>query len=436
MQSISGAMQQRFLGADAAALTVIDVDAHFEPGDDWLDPYPDLAKRLPKLDPGAARGRRDRRRPAARRRPPAQRPPFDAAGAAGLAVLFGQEKTARKRAARRVRRQEPVPGRERAGALEVDGRAGHPSPERDLPGRHRLPGVQVEDLASAPGSDPHGEHLAGRHLCRGERAAAAGDGAGVQLDSTGRVEELARMRRRGSRIFLIPAYPVNGVPPIHPSWDRVCGQAATDARHGADAAYRLRAHALRSGLGEPRRRSHADAHVRQRHRHVAPKTLLNAHGLQRRVRALSEADGAARGSRHRLAAVHVPGDRRPDLADREVVPRQVPACREAERVPRAQREGDAALRRQRPPLVASWPSCRRRCWSSRRTSRTSRVSPIRPTTSAARWRRAPAAERAAFARRHDGGRVRADGAAADALIRVGRSSGARPKSIVARFDEH
>lgn len=53
MQSISGSMQQRFLGADAAALTVIDVDAHFEPGDEWLLPYPDLARRLPKLDPGA-----------------------------------------------------------------------------------------------------------------------------------------------------------------------------------------------------------------------------------------------------------------------------------------------------------------------------------------------------------------------------------------------
>ena len=30
---------------------VIDVDAHFEPGGDWLAPYPDLAARLPKLEP-------------------------------------------------------------------------------------------------------------------------------------------------------------------------------------------------------------------------------------------------------------------------------------------------------------------------------------------------------------------------------------------------
>ena len=32
---------------------VIDVDAHFEPGADWLAAYPDLARRLPRLDGGA-----------------------------------------------------------------------------------------------------------------------------------------------------------------------------------------------------------------------------------------------------------------------------------------------------------------------------------------------------------------------------------------------
>ena len=30
---------------------VIDIDSHFEPGPEWLEPYPDLAKRLPKLEP-------------------------------------------------------------------------------------------------------------------------------------------------------------------------------------------------------------------------------------------------------------------------------------------------------------------------------------------------------------------------------------------------
>src|SRR5687768_13958180 len=30
---------------------IIDIDSHFEPGSDWLEPYPELAKRLPKVDP-------------------------------------------------------------------------------------------------------------------------------------------------------------------------------------------------------------------------------------------------------------------------------------------------------------------------------------------------------------------------------------------------
>lgn len=32
---------------------VIDVDAHFEPGEDWLTKRPDLVKRLPSVDAGS-----------------------------------------------------------------------------------------------------------------------------------------------------------------------------------------------------------------------------------------------------------------------------------------------------------------------------------------------------------------------------------------------
>ena len=32
---------------------IVDIDAHFEPGPEWLDKHPDLAKRLPQLDGGA-----------------------------------------------------------------------------------------------------------------------------------------------------------------------------------------------------------------------------------------------------------------------------------------------------------------------------------------------------------------------------------------------
>ena len=50
MTSLNGAMQREFLG-DAPA-TVIDIDSHFEPGNDWLLAFPDLARKLPALDPG------------------------------------------------------------------------------------------------------------------------------------------------------------------------------------------------------------------------------------------------------------------------------------------------------------------------------------------------------------------------------------------------
>ena len=30
---------------------IFDIDAHFEPGNDWLDPYPALRAKLPKFHP-------------------------------------------------------------------------------------------------------------------------------------------------------------------------------------------------------------------------------------------------------------------------------------------------------------------------------------------------------------------------------------------------
>ncbi len=38
MIRLHGEMQREFLGPQAAGTTVIDIDAHFEPGNDWLLP--------------------------------------------------------------------------------------------------------------------------------------------------------------------------------------------------------------------------------------------------------------------------------------------------------------------------------------------------------------------------------------------------------------
>ena len=46
------------------------------------------------------------------------------------------------------------------------------------------------------------------------------------------VRELTRMRSRGSRIFLIPGRPVNGISPAHPETARAAGSRAPDVPHG------------------------------------------------------------------------------------------------------------------------------------------------------------------------------------------------------------
>src|SRR5262245_50283186 len=72
---------------------IIDVDAHFEPGGDWLEPYPDLAARLPKLDPALLAVETI---VGARRRdvPVEDRPPIAELLPPGLLTLFGDEKRA------------------------------------------------------------------------------------------------------------------------------------------------------------------------------------------------------------------------------------------------------------------------------------------------------------------------------------------------------
>ena len=73
--------------------TIIDIDAHFEPGADWLDPHPELAAKLPKLDPGLLAVNTivgDLLRDV----PDAQRPPIAALMPPGLLTLFGREKAA------------------------------------------------------------------------------------------------------------------------------------------------------------------------------------------------------------------------------------------------------------------------------------------------------------------------------------------------------
>jgi len=214
MTSLNGAMQREFLGATPS--TVIDIDSHFEPGNDWLLPYPDLARRLPALDPGllavhAIVGDLLHDVPAAARPPMAELIP------PGLAMLYGEEKAgeAARRAEFEGKSQFQVANAQ-ARLAWMDAQGIHLQHVICLAGIAY--GLQVSDL----GLRQEAIQAANSWLAD---TCAAGNGrlfpvtALEYTDLDWAVAELQRMRKRGSRIVLIPAYPVNGVPPAHPSWD-------------------------------------------------------------------------------------------------------------------------------------------------------------------------------------------------------------------------
>jgi uncharacterized protein len=89
------------------------------------------------------------------------------------------------------------------------------------------------------------------------------------------VDEITRMRANGSRIFLIPGYPVNGIPPSHPSWDRVWAAAVdlamTPMLHTGFERMRFDPGWANQGGDVTLLRQIGGAH-----RHVAPMTLVNS----------------------------------------------------------------------------------------------------------------------------------------------------------------
>ena len=251
---------------------IIDVDSHFEPGGDWLAPYPKLAARLPKLDPGLLAVETivgDLLHDV----PEQERPPLAELLPPGLLTLFGNEKEAEaeRRAEFEGKAQFQVANAQaRVKWLDQQGIA--------IQNVICLAGVAynlfLPDLALRQ------EVLA---PCNGWLADTCAEARGRLLPVTAldyadldfAVAELERMRRRGSRIFLIPAYPVDGVPPAHPSWDRVWAAAVslgmTPMLHTGFEHMRFDPGWANLGAGVTELRMLGGAH-----RHVAPTTLLNA----------------------------------------------------------------------------------------------------------------------------------------------------------------
>ena len=203
---------------------IIDVDSHFEPGGDWLAPYPKLAAKLPKLDP-ALLAVDSIVGDLLRDVPEAERPPVGELLPPGLLTLFGNEKLAeadRRREFEGKNQFQVANAKARVAWLDQQGIAvqnviclsgfaynlfiGDVALRRDV--LHTCNSWLAETCAAAPG----------RLL-----PVAAPDYG--ELDVA--VAELERMRKLGSRIFLVPGHPVNGVSPAHPSWDRVWSAAVS-----------------------------------------------------------------------------------------------------------------------------------------------------------------------------------------------------------------
>jgi uncharacterized protein len=229
MNAINGELQRDFLGAGGADAIVIDVDAHFEPGDDWLLPYPDLARRLPKLDPGLLAVHSivgDLLHSV----PPAQRPPLAQLLPPGIATLYGDEKAGEKS------RRAEFEGKHQFQVANAQARLRWMDEQ----------GIHIQNVICLAGI-AYGLQVADTGLRQEAISSANSWLADTCAVAQGRllpvtaleysnidwaVAELRRMRALGSRIVLIPAYPVNGVPPIHPSWDALwetivnCGMVA------------------------------------------------------------------------------------------------------------------------------------------------------------------------------------------------------------------
>ena len=251
---------------------IIDVDAHFEPGADWLAPYPELAAKLPRLDPAllavdAICG------DLVRDVPEAQRPPVQELLPPGLLTLFGSEKLAE------AERRKEFEGKAQFQVANAAARVAWLDAQ----------GIALQNVICLSGfaynlslPDPalRREVL---HTCNTWLADTCAAAPGRLLPVTAldyhdldlAAAELERMRARGSRIFLVPAHPVNGVPPAHPSWDRVWSAAVSlgmvPMLH--TGFERMRFDPGWANLG-------GDATllrmVGSSHRHVAPMTLLYA----------------------------------------------------------------------------------------------------------------------------------------------------------------
>jgi len=204
---------------------VIDVDAHFEPGEDWLARYPDLARRLPKLHGGALAVKVICGDLVASI-PEERRPSVEELAPPGLLTLFAKEKAEEKE------RRAEFAGRNQMEVANTQARLKWMDEQGiDIQNVICLSGVTYHSFIDDAGLRQETVRAANDWL-----ADTCDEGSGRLLPVTAldytdldwAITELKRMRARGSRIVLIPGAPVEGKAIVHPDWEPFW-QAVTDS---------------------------------------------------------------------------------------------------------------------------------------------------------------------------------------------------------------
>jgi predicted TIM-barrel fold metal-dependent hydrolase len=203
---------------------VIDIDAHFEPTDDWLDEFPSLKAKLPT-------------------RFPTDDPRFTMRSPEMFAYFVTDDLLRGVPRDKRMAIERLVTGGMREKYDPNRGpEAGYPGSDQHMPMvdvERRVQwlddqGIRVQNVITGTGytlaraiHDPElgMEALTAVNTWMSDHATAA-HGRLITAavlryeDLDWAITELTRMRERGSRTFLFPSEPTGDIPPNHPSYDR------------------------------------------------------------------------------------------------------------------------------------------------------------------------------------------------------------------------
>jgi uncharacterized protein len=212
-------------------MTVIDVDAHFEPVTNWLDDFPGLKQKLPERLPDAdPRFRMNSGEMFAyfvsddllRNVPPERRMPVEQLTTPAMQVMFDPERPADLGYLGASQYPEMIEPKDRVAWLDEQGIA----TQNLISGAgYTLARAIADPTLAQEALEAINTWMTGRVSEYRHRLLPVTSLRYDDLDWV--VRELTRMRERGSRAFLVSSEPAAGIPPNHPEFDRVWS-AATD----------------------------------------------------------------------------------------------------------------------------------------------------------------------------------------------------------------